>query len=181
MRKEEEYKHPPLSELVNIFPEIVPVARKKLLELKEVYMKMEESCNKRLDELLFEAQTTSPVIMNDLKNRAMAPLEALEDDMKKWERIVRMDEWKRKPPGDSTITDIDIARAKEFPLTSLVKVNQAGFIKCPFHNEKTPSCKIFKDNRFHCFGCQADGDVVDYVMKENNIDFIKAVKRILNK
>ena len=31
---------------------------------------------------------------------------------------------------------------------------------CPFHNDKTPSMKL--DQRYHCFGCGADGDVIDF-------------------
>ena len=31
---------------------------------------------------------------------------------------------------------------------------------CPFHNDKTPSMKL--DWRYHCFGCGADGDVIDF-------------------
>ena len=31
---------------------------------------------------------------------------------------------------------------------------------CPFHDDKHPSMKV--DRRFHCFGCQADGDVIDF-------------------
>lgn len=34
---------------------------------------------------------------------------------------------------------------------------------CPFHNDKNPSMKL--DRRFHCFGCQADGDAVDFVSR----------------
>ena len=30
---------------------------------------------------------------------------------------------------------------------------------CPFHDDKHPSMKV--DRRFHCFGCQTDGDVID--------------------
>jgi putative DNA primase/helicase len=33
---------------------------------------------------------------------------------------------------------------------------------CPFHGEKTPSFTVYKD-RFHCFGCAADGDVIDFM------------------
>ena len=39
------------------------------------------------------------------------------------------------------------------------RVNRAGMIACPFHNDRTPSMKV--DKRFHCFGCGADGDAVD--------------------
>lgn len=34
---------------------------------------------------------------------------------------------------------------------------------CPFHNDKNPSMKV--DKRFHCFGCQADGDVIDFAAR----------------
>ena len=37
-------------------------------------------------------------------------------------------------------------------------VNRKGMCKCPFHEDKNPSMKV--DKRFHCFGCQADGDVI---------------------
>lgn len=41
------------------------------------------------------------------------------------------------------------------------KVNRAGKISYPFHNDRTPSMKV--DQRFHCFGCGDDGDAVDFV------------------
>ena len=42
-----------------------------------------------------------------------------------------------------------------------LKVSHNGMACCPFHNDKTPSMKL--DKRFHCFGCGADGDVIDFV------------------
>lgn len=44
-----------------------------------------------------------------------------------------------------------------------IKVNRNGMAVCPFHNDKNPSMKV--DKRFHCFGCQADGDTVDFVAR----------------
>lgn len=44
-----------------------------------------------------------------------------------------------------------------------IKVNRNGMACCPFHDDKHPSMKA--DKRFHCFGCQADGDVIDFVAK----------------
>lgn len=44
-----------------------------------------------------------------------------------------------------------------------LKVNRNGMACCPFHNDHHPSMKL--DRRFHCFGCQADGDAVDFVEK----------------
>ena len=34
---------------------------------------------------------------------------------------------------------------------------------CPFHDDRHPSMKV--DRRFHCFGCQADGDVIDFTAR----------------
>lgn len=42
-------------------------------------------------------------------------------------------------------------------------VSHHGMARCPFHDDHTPSMKI--DDRFHCFACGADGDVIDYTGK----------------
>jgi hypothetical protein len=58
--------------------------------------------------------------------------------------------------------------------------NKAGFIKCPFHAEKTASLKIYPENRgWHCFGCGRGGDVIDFVKFVHGVDFKQALS-ILN-
>ncbi|EJZ16597.1 CHC2 zinc finger domain-containing protein, partial [Rhizobium sp. Pop5] len=51
---------------------------------------------------------------------------------------------------------------------------------CPFHAEATPSFTIFpgKDHveRFHCFGCGAHGDVIDFVRKIKGVDLAGAIE-----
>jgi len=48
---------------------------------------------------------------------------------------------------------------------------------CPFHSEKTPSFNIYTENgSFYCFGCGAGGDVITFVMKIENLDYMEAVK-----
>lgn len=48
---------------------------------------------------------------------------------------------------------------------------------CPFHNEKTPSFFVNPDNHFyHCFGCGAGGDVINFVMEIENITFSESIK-----
>lgn len=59
------------------------------------------------------------------------------------------------------------------------KFNREGFIKCPFHGEKTPSMsiKFFPDKnkyKFKCFGCNAGGDAIDFISKLKNLDYKKA-------
>ena len=44
-----------------------------------------------------------------------------------------------------------------------IRVRRNGMAVCPFHNDKNPSMKL--DMRFHCFGCGADGDAVDFVSR----------------
>lgn len=58
--------------------------------------------------------------------------------------------------------------------------NRSGFIQCPFHNgDRTASLKIYPGSGgFHCFGCNAHGSVIDFVMQLYGIDFAQAVIRI---
>ena len=48
------------------------------------------------------------------------------------------------------------AAAERFGL----EVNYAGMVRCPFHDDYTPSMKLY-DDHFYCFGCGRHGDVVD--------------------
>lgn len=48
---------------------------------------------------------------------------------------------------------------------------------CPFHGEKTPSFNIYTENgSFYCFGCGVGGDIITFVMKIENLDYMEAVK-----
>lgn len=49
--------------------------------------------------------------------------------------------------------------------------------RCPFHNERTPSFYVSPERKsYHCFGCQAHGDIFTFVEKIENIPFIEALK-----
>lgn len=49
--------------------------------------------------------------------------------------------------------------------------------RCPFHSEKSPSCSFSPDKQlFHCFGCGAGGDVVTFIRRIENLDFMDAVR-----
>lgn len=50
---------------------------------------------------------------------------------------------------------------------------------CPFHNEKTPSFVVDPEKKlYHCFGCGESGDVFNFLMKMQNIDFKESVETI---
>ena len=50
---------------------------------------------------------------------------------------------------------------------------------CPFHNEKTPSFTVYPEsNSFYCYGCGAGGDIISFVRRMDNLDYIEAVKAV---
>ncbi len=65
-------------------------------------------------------------------------------------------------------------------INSYVHLQRAGSLYkacCPFHNEKTPSFIVYeRTESFYCFGCGAGGDVVSFVMKADNVDYVSAVE-----
>lgn len=53
---------------------------------------------------------------------------------------------------------------------------------CPFHNEKTPSFHVNREKQlFHCFGCGASGNLPQFVMRTENLDFIEAIRLMAEK
>lgn len=59
--------------------------------------------------------------------------------------------------------------------------NRKGFICCPFHNEKTPSFKVYKGNGgYHCFGCGEHGSIIDFVMRYFDLSFKEAITKLNN-
>lgn len=73
------------------------------------------------------------------------------------------------------------------PLVAVVKQQGRQMFKkgrdftvlCPFHDEKTPSMVISPaKNLYHCFGCDAGGSVLDWVMHTEKLSLRKAVERL---
>ena len=68
-------------------------------------------------------------------------------------------------------------------ISSYVSLERAGRLfkcRCPFHQpDRTPSFTVYPDTEsFYCFGCQAGGDVITFVMKMENLSYIEAVKKL---
>ena len=59
----------------------------------------------------------------------------------------------------------------------LAKKGKLFWCACPFHFEKTPSMAVNDVEQFyHCFGCGASGDVINFVEKMESVDFLEATK-----
>ncbi|MBQ4152758.1 MAG: DNA primase [Oscillospiraceae bacterium] len=81
---------------------------------------------------------------------------------------------------ESFLQQLKLSCDIESIISSYVTVKRQGRNRaclCPFHSEKTPSMVIYNDTQsFYCFGCGAGGDVITFIMKIENLEYIEAVK-----
>ena len=71
-------------------------------------------------------------------------------------------------------TQINLINAVEY---YGVQVNKSGFASCLFHEEKTPSMKLY-DNHFHCYGCGKHGDIITLTEKIFSISPYQAAQKL---
>ncbi|ALO13759.1 DNA primase [Salinivirga cyanobacteriivorans] len=59
-----------------------------------------------------------------------------------------------------------------------IKPDKNDHIKCPFHEDDKPSCKIYTEtNTYNCFGCGKTGDVIQFIQDKENCDKHTALKK----
>ncbi|MFT5208820.1 MAG: DNA primase [Flavobacterium sp.] len=84
------------------------------------------------------------------------------------------------PPDfiDDLLTRTDIVEIIDARV-SLKKTGQNHTGLCPFHTEKSPSFSVNADKQFYyCFGCQASGSAIKFVMEFDRLDFIPAIEML---
>jgi DNA primase len=76
----------------------------------------------------------------------------------------------------SRINIVDVVGRK----VKLIKAGRGEYKGlCPFHGEKTPSFTVSEDKGFyHCFGCQANGDVISFEMESRGLSFMEVVEQL---
>ncbi len=78
------------------------------------------------------------------------------------------------------IDEIVFRNDVETVIGSYVTLKRAGSnyqAPCPFHSERTPSFTVFPATKsFYCFGCGAGGDVITFIMRAENVDYVDALK-----
>lgn len=106
----------------------------------------------------------------------------LERQMKPIQREI--DRVRRTVSADKEgIGDREIDAARKYPLDRLFPDLKGHGNRrtclCPFHKETTPSCVVYVgQNLFHCYGCGAAGNAIDYLMRSEELPFMEAVKRL---
>lgn len=72
-----------------------------------------------------------------------------------------------------------VNRAKTYPIIELVKANREGFTKCVYHDEKSASMKVYKDNHAFSYCCSRRSDAIDiYQAIHSGISFNEAVRAL---
>jgi hypothetical protein len=81
-------------------------------------------------------------------------------------------------PGNDDITPAIIERARLYPFTQLYEFKR-NMARCPFHEDRTPSMALMKDNRVHCFGaCSKSWDTIAFLMDKDGLRFPEAVRQL---
>lgn len=93
-------------------------------------------------------------------------------------RLKRLLQQAKGYTGDGRyISDDEVASARLVELHMVVG-HKRNMVKCPFHNDKTPSLHIHR-NLFYCHGCGEKGDTIKFIMKTKGLSFPEAVKSLL--
>ena len=81
----------------------------------------------------------------------------------------------------------DLDRIRAVPVSDIIGTSPSRnsgnrwLYRCPLHNEDTASFTWYVDqNRWHCYGCQQNGDVIALVMLINDCDFVTACRMLEN-
>ena len=168
-----QYKMVDFIKLVNgseswlILPDTEEIPSKKV-EINEIIKKFKEE--------ILSLENKKSILNNQDKfsDHIDVMVEIYEKRIKAWKSI-------KDVKGKQKIDGSDVSRAKSVPITNFLKFNGAGFAKCIFHNDDTPSLKYYKkDNIVHCFACQAHEDVIGVYMKLNGVNFKEAVDKLKN-
>lgn len=122
-----------------------------------------------------------PKLIEQLSGRMEYWYERFEKDLERYRKQLYSLDYKENLITPESITDADIARAKEVPIQTILEMSRNRFAKCPFHNDRHPSFHVYPDNHGYCFSCHQSGDVIDIAQEINGMSFKEAVKWLLHK
>ncbi|MDE5916750.1 MAG: DNA primase, partial [Oscillospiraceae bacterium] len=82
--------------------------------------------------------------------------------------------------SEEFLYQLKLANPVDSVISSYVNLKRTGHDAvglCPFHSEKTPSFHVYNDTQsFYCFGCGAGGDVITFIKRIENLEYIEAIR-----
>lgn len=173
-------------ELLEIFSNIIPDLSKILAE-RTVDMEVKKREINGIFHRYKESSLIDRLIVEDaIRYYRIPELIKIGRDIARLEKLIKLVKGERVK--ELPVNRRDIEYAKQMPIEQFVPfdVKKAGIklykALCPFHNEKTPSFTIYTDtNQYHCYGCGAHGNVINFIMEYYSYDFVEAVRFLLNK
>ena len=175
---------PAVKELFQIFPEAEGVVAIKIQEeyavLESELRLLKESIRDSRD----EDENTRWFLQEMRRYFTWPTIQQSEKRILSYRRQLAVARGLPKEAGE--ITEEEIETAKSVPVESLLQVKRSrgkrAYANCPFHEDRTPSFVIYREeNTFHCFGCQAHGDAIDFVMRKDSVSFREAVYALIGK
>lgn len=87
---------------------------------------------------------------------------------------------KKIDASKSKITDVDIQRAREYPINQIIEFNNVGKALAWCHPDKNPSLSYWgKENVARCFTCNKTFDSISAAMELWDLTFVEAVRRLI--
>lgn len=171
---------------LEIFPEAKKIIPAKIKEWEQ----KSESARLRVKEALRLVETKSAEenrwFWREVIKYTFPPVKELAEAKRhikrlKWAMPVKskskVDNWNR---SIEKAREADIIRLAEGYGFRLKKSGQNFFTICPQHGERTPSFCFYPPARYHCFGCQINGDQIAFVQMIDNCSFVDAVRKLQN-
>lgn len=116
-------------------------------------------------------------ILKNLEKKAISD-RSKEEQLKKMRQEYIKEQSRRNTKRSGRITDADITKARTIPISSFL--GREKKVVCPLHSDTVPSLSLDHDkNLWYCHGCGKGGDVISFVMESDKVDFITAVKKLL--
>jgi hypothetical protein len=183
----------PNDDLISIFQdgleEVIPEKIKELMDYQDSLVKLREEKLKAIDlvDSVDEASEYFWLLWTEIEFENYYRANRW---LKYWLRLATKSgnnniEEKTEEMNKLGLTQEQIDQAKSIGIQDVFegRLRKAGsryYGLCPFHKESTASFVIFEnDNSFYCFGCNANGDVLDFYMKLHEVNFPSAVKALI--
>ena len=172
------------NEYVEMFPSAKPIIKQILLAEIEKWksdLKKADEIEKEIDDLIYRKckDKRSEWFWNEVKMQLyINPLREGKEQLIK-RNLFRLEYLKDPTKINGAITDSDVQRAKEYPITEILQFNRDHKTSCRWHKEKSASLHYYpKTNTVKCFGCGKFADSIAVCMEEYKLNFIEAVKKL---